>query len=138
MPRAPLPSCPHHPGDEGRPLQEEGSMKREMLKQKGGAVGRAFIVTGCIAMLLYSMGAAGSAHAADGARATSGRAATHSQVVYSTYLGGSDFDSFPFTALDRFGNLYLAGQTCSSDFPITVGAFQTRPGGGCDVYVAKL
>ncbi len=61
-----------------------------------------------------------------------------SELGFSTYLGGSDFDSYPLTARDRFGNLYLAGDTCSSDFPTTPGAYQPSPPGGCDVFVTKL
>ena len=61
-----------------------------------------------------------------------------SELGYSTYLGGSDYDSWPATARDRFGDLYLAGDTCSSNFPTTPGAYRPSPPGGCDVFVTKL
>jgi Abnormal spindle-like microcephaly-assoc'd, ASPM-SPD-2-Hydin/Beta-propeller repeat len=47
-----------------------------------------------------------------------------SALVYSTYLGGSSTE-FPFgVALDSLGNAYVVGFTCSSNYPITPGAFQ--------------
>ena len=47
-----------------------------------------------------------------------------SALIWSTYLGGSSSDAgFAITA-DSSG-VYVAGQTSSSDFPVTAGAFQT-------------
>ena len=40
-------------------------------------------------------------------------------LVYSTYLGGSAIDYINGIAVDSFGNTYLTGVTLSSDFPIT-------------------
>jgi len=48
-----------------------------------------------------------------------------SSLAYSTYLGGSTFDQANAIALDATANVYLAGQTQSTDFPTTSGAFQT-------------
>jgi Beta-propeller repeat len=47
------------------------------------------------------------------------------QLAYSTYLGGSGFESTRGTAVDANGNAYFAGITFSSDFPTTSGAFDT-------------
>ena len=53
-----------------------------------------------------------------------------SQILYSTYLSGSgDFsgetcDCADGIAMDGSGNIYLAGETSSEDFPTTAGAFQ--------------
>jgi hypothetical protein len=47
-------------------------------------------------------------------------------LVYSTYLGGSVFDSANAIAVDTAGNAYVAGQTYSTDFPVTQGAFQVQ------------
>jgi hypothetical protein len=57
---------------------------------------------------------------------------TGSALVYSTYLGGSvdKSDNAFYTdggqsiAVDSGGNAYVAGNTASSDFPTTPGAFQ--------------
>jgi hypothetical protein len=45
-------------------------------------------------------------------------------LVYSTYFGGSGGDSGQGIAVDNTGNVYLAGWTGSTDFPVTPGAFQ--------------
>jgi uncharacterized protein (TIGR03437 family) len=47
--------------------------------------------------------------------------------VYSTYLGGQRDDSANAIAADSTGNAYVTGYTRSPDFPVTEGAFQTRP-----------
>ena len=66
-------------------------------------------------------------------------AAGAASLLYSTYLGGTDFDSGRGIAVDTAGNAYVVGKTSSTDFPTTVGAFQTVYGGGpFDVFVAKL
>ncbi len=50
-------------------------------------------------------------------------------LVYSTYLGGSGAagagDSSAAIAVDSSGNAYVAGETASTDFPVTSEAFQT-------------
>ncbi len=61
-------------------------------------------------------------------------------LIYSTYLGGSGFDNGLGIAVDNSSspNAYVTGYTDSSDFPTTTGAFQTTPGGGEDAFVTKL
>ena len=63
---------------------------------------------------------------------------TGSALVYSTYLGGSKFDWTNAIAVDGTGNVYLTGQSLSSDFPTTPGAFQTANGGLYDAFVVKI
>jgi hypothetical protein len=66
--------------------------------------------------------------------------AAGSNLVYSTFLGGSGFDSAGSIAIDSMGNAYAVGGTNSGDFPTTPGAFQTvspRAGGGGG-FVSKL
>jgi hypothetical protein len=62
-----------------------------------------------------------------------------SQLLYSTYLGGSSQDYGYAIALDGVGGVYVAGQTSSTNFPTTTGAFQTaNAGGDSDAFIAKL
>jgi Beta-propeller repeat len=46
-----------------------------------------------------------------------------SQLVYSTYLGGSGVDTASGIAVDSVGNVYVVGSTSSTDFP-TAAPFQ--------------
>jgi hypothetical protein len=48
-----------------------------------------------------------------------------SQLPYSTYLGGSGDEAGFGVAVDSVGNAYVTGQTNSTNFPFTAGAFQT-------------
>ena len=60
------------------------------------------------------------------------------QFLYSTYLGGSQYDDALGVAVDSQGNAYVAGQTLSFDLPVR-NAFATAPsGGGQDTFVVKL
>ena len=64
---------------------------------------------------------------------------TGSGLIYSTYLGGNDYDEGYSIALDLEANAYITGETWSINFPITEGAYQTTFGGGlCDAFVTKL
>lgn len=65
------------------------------------------------------------------------------QLVYSTYIGGSGTERSRGIAVDRRGNAYVTGATSSVDFPTTGGAFETTcvPGlnGLCSsAFVVKL
>ena len=64
--------------------------------------------------------------------------AAGSALVFSTYLGGNSDDGAVAVALDPSGRLYIRGNTYSSNFPITPGAFQTVQGGGADAFFAIL
>ncbi|HJQ32489.1 MAG TPA: SBBP repeat-containing protein [Pyrinomonadaceae bacterium] len=70
-----------------------------------------------------------------------------SSLIYSTFFGGSADDDAFNMELDEAGNVYVAGRTFSTDFPVTPGAFQTAFGGGAtedisapggDSYLAKI
>ena len=58
-------------------------------------------------------------------------------LVYSTFLGGSGQDAGNSIAVDPSGNVYIAGQTVSPDFP-TSSPLQATYGGNQDAFVAKL
>lgn len=57
-------------------------------------------------------------------------------LVYSTYLGGSNYDVAAGVALDSIGCIYVSGQTGSNDFP-TLNNFQGDQGGE-DIFVSKF
>src|SRR5207245_4051010 len=60
-------------------------------------------------------------------------------LVYSTFLGGGDFDAGYGIAVDAAGNAYVTGRTDSANFPTTMGAFDTTfHGGPADTFVTKL
>lgn len=68
-------------------------------------------------------------------------AAPQNVIAALTYLGGSLDDQVVAIQPDAADNLYVVGETLSSDFPVTAGAYQTRYGGGSEMgdgFVAKL
>jgi hypothetical protein len=57
----------------------------------------------------------------------------------STYLGGNENDWILALAIHpSTGEVYVAGQTYSTNFPNTAGGAQESPGGGSDAFVARL
>ena len=61
-------------------------------------------------------------------------------LIWATYLGGdANGETAAGIALDAAGAVYVAGLTASSDFPVSLGAFQElSSSNGGDGYVAKL
>ncbi|KAA1419015.1 hypothetical protein F0U44_11165 [Nocardioides humilatus] len=62
-------------------------------------------------------------------------------LVYSAILGGGAYDTMSDMAVED-GDIYVAGDTESSNFPITAGAFDDdlygSDGGGTDTFFAKI
>ena len=64
--------------------------------------------------------------------------AAGNSLVYSTYIGGSNFDAAYAIAVDAAGDAVIVGATQSNDLPVTANAFQNTRDGGLDILVAKL
>src|SRR4030067_1099367 len=63
--------------------------------------------------------------------------ASGSALVYSTSLGGSNFEEGYCIAVDSSGNAYITGKTDSTNFP-TASPIQASKAGGRDAFVAKI
>ncbi len=67
-----------------------------------------------------------------------------STLLFSTFFGGDDLEEDPQIAVDSGGLIYVGGRTQSTNFPVTVGAFQTEHvvapqiGENLDGFIAKL
>ncbi|MFZ8784451.1 MAG: hypothetical protein ACO2O3_03075, partial [Thermocrinis sp.] len=62
------------------------------------------------------------------------------QILQSTYLGGSENDyAYALAIHPKTGEVYVVGETYSTNFPNTIGGAQGRHGGGeKDAFVARL
>jgi hypothetical protein len=61
-----------------------------------------------------------------------------SDVLWATFLGGSGDDASHTLKLNEQNEIYLAGGTTSSDFPVTAGAYQAIQKGDADGWIAHL
>lgn len=59
-------------------------------------------------------------------------------LAYSTYLGGSDYDTVFAMAVDASGNIYLGGATGSIDFPVTQNGTPKNNTAAWDGFIAKI
>lgn len=67
--------------------------------------------------------------------------ATGTQLLYSSYLGGSSNDEGLGIAIDTTGNAYITGYTFSANFPTTTGAYQATFNGATnlsDAFIVKV
>jgi hypothetical protein len=58
-------------------------------------------------------------------------------LVFSTFLGGSSFDSLGGVGLDEAGSIYVAGMTASKNFPVK-NAFQKSLAGNSNLIISKF
>lgn len=61
-----------------------------------------------------------------------------STLVFGTYLGGSWYDEGFDLEVGPSGDIYVLGNTSSSDFPTTADAFDTSLNGNYDVFLSRL
>jgi hypothetical protein len=61
-----------------------------------------------------------------------------SSLDYGTFLGGSGGDWGDSLSVDEAGNMTIVGDTQSTDFPTTPGAFDTSFNGTYDAFAARL
>jgi hypothetical protein len=66
--------------------------------------------------------------------------AAGSNLVYSTFIGGDSTDAGNSIDIDANGNAYITGSTSSHNFPITIGAFQSKLGDSAseNAFVTKI
>lgn len=64
---------------------------------------------------------------------------TGNALIYSTFIGGSDWNEGYSITFDTYENVYLTGYTQSAIYPTTPGAYQPAFGGGYkDGFITKL
>ncbi len=59
-------------------------------------------------------------------------------LAWSTYIGGTGSENIYALKLDNSGNIYITGTSAATNYPTTVGAYQTASGGGTDAVVTKV
>lgn len=60
------------------------------------------------------------------------------EIVWATFLGGSGTDGSLTLKFDKSGNIFIAGGTNSTDFPVSPGAYQTQLAGDADGWIANI
>ncbi|MHA2336990.1 MAG: SBBP repeat-containing protein [Candidatus Hodarchaeales archaeon] len=61
-----------------------------------------------------------------------------SNLIYSTYFGGSDDENSGGLSVDHQDNIYISGSTLSNDFPVTTGAYDESHNGDFDMFISKF
>jgi uncharacterized protein (TIGR03437 family) len=59
-------------------------------------------------------------------------------LLYSTFLGGAGNDVAYSVAVDPAGNVYVAGTTSSTNFPVSLSAYQSKLAGTSDAFVTAF
>lgn len=60
------------------------------------------------------------------------------ELIYSTFIGGVDDEYGDAIEVDNNGNVYVTGDTKSTDYPTTTGSYDETHNGVRDVFVTKL
>jgi hypothetical protein len=60
------------------------------------------------------------------------------RLIYSTYLGGNDYDTSSSIAVDSEGNAYITGYTRSTNFPTASAIQGEKKGFGDSIFVTKI
>ena len=61
-----------------------------------------------------------------------------SNLIFSTLVGGSQFENGLDIEIDSNMNVYVTGETSSTDFPITENHIKAEDGGAGDGFLVKL
>ena len=103
------------------------------------ASGNAYVAGGTSSTDFPTVGSAQSTNmggATQGTDAFVAKIGPTGTLLYATYLGGTGDDGAYGVAVDTSGQVYVAGATKSTDFPVTAG---TRAyGGAVDAFIAKI
>jgi len=59
-------------------------------------------------------------------------------LLASTFIGGTSYDAGFSMVLGSGGNIFISGETSSSNFPTTTGCFDNTFNGGRDNFISKL
>ncbi len=60
------------------------------------------------------------------------------QIIWGAFLGGTAEDASHTIKIDAAGDLFVAGGSSSSDFPITSGVYQNGYAGSVDGWISKI
>ncbi len=70
--------------------------------------------------------------------ADSAEIAAAGDLIYSSFLGGGGLDGGYGSATDYLGNVYVTGETASTNFPLVVGSYDLTYNNATDAFVAKF
>ncbi|MBM2815202.1 MAG: type sorting protein [Ignavibacteria bacterium] len=59
-------------------------------------------------------------------------------LVYSTFIGGTSTDIAYSMAIDKWNDIFITGNTGSTNYPTTSGAYGTSASGLGDIFISKL
>jgi hypothetical protein len=100
------------------------------------AAGNSYVVGDTTSMNFPATGFQTSYHGSQDAFVTK-IAPSGSQLLYSTYLGGTGADHGAAIAVDSSGSVYVTGSTYSANFPVA-NALQHSIAGGSDAFLTRL